>query len=366
MEHSTTVVVDQFGMRHGSRAESEDSMVGAESLMGFCELVRELGGDPSALLRHASIKQSTLETPGSKVSLGAATELLEESARRLGRSDFGLRLAEKQNGIDIPKPIDRLIANAPTLFDALQCLVSHFRSYTSALRLQFTRDRRRRSYLFSIEFQSDDFMCRRQITEQLLLLTVISKRDLTGGAARSGEVWFTHQRISPASAYAGRFAVPVKFGQPIDGVFYSEEDLRSAVVKRDARLFEAERQKQYPSDEPSVTSQVAQAIVRTLADECCTREQVAGLLGMHPRTLQRRLFTSGIKFEELRDQVRKKLAARYLARSDLSLLDIVNRLGYSEPAVLSRSCRRWFDATPTQLRTLLAREEQKRLQALDS
>ncbi|MBV1917529.1 MAG: helix-turn-helix domain-containing protein, partial [Sphingomonadaceae bacterium] len=34
----------------------------------------------------------------------------------------------------------------------------------------------------------------------------------------------------------------------------------------------------------------------------------------------------------------------------LSLTDIAGRLGYSELAVLSRSCRRWFGVPPRQLR----------------
>ncbi len=100
---------------------------------------------------------------------------------------------------------------------------------------------------------------------------------------------------------------------------------------------------------------VRQAIGQALAEAECTREHVAASLGLHPRTLQRRLREIGQSFEGLRDGVRRNLAVRYLARSDLPLNEIVDRLGYSEPAVFSRSCRRWFARTPSELRRSLSR-----------
>lgn len=102
-------------------------------------------------------------------------------------------------------------------------------------------------------------------------------------------------------------------------------------------------------------AQVAKAIGRSLEEGDCTREQVARSLGIHARTLQRRLCKVGLTFETLRDEARRTLAVRLLARRDLHISEIVGRLGYSAPAVLSRSCRRWFAATPREMRRHLAR-----------
>jgi AraC-like DNA-binding protein len=111
----------------------------------------------------------------------------------------------------------------------------------------------------------------------------------------------------------------------------------------------------FTAQPPGIEVQVRQAIARALAEADCTRERVAASLGIHSRTLQRRLFKVGLSFEAIRDEVRRNLAFRYLARGDLCFTEIVGRLGYSEPAVLSRSCRRWFAATPSELRRNLAR-----------
>ena len=81
--------------------------------------------------------------------------------------------------------------------------------------------------------------------------------------------------------------------------------------------------------------------------------QAAQLLGnMHPRTLQRRLREEGTSFEDIKDDVRRDAAARYLSQSDIPLTRVAALLGYSESSVLARSCKRWFDNSPRKVREM--------------
>jgi AraC-like DNA-binding protein len=45
---------------------------------------------------------------------------------------------------------------------------------------------------------------------------------------------------------------------------------------------------------------------------------------------------------------------RYLIQPDVPLTRVAELLGYSEASVLSRSCARWFSASPKQLRNELS------------
>jgi AraC-like DNA-binding protein len=85
----------------------------------------------------------------------------------------------------------------------------------------------------------------------------------------------------------------------------------------------------------------------------CTHNGVASMLGMHPRALQRRLRAEGESFEAIKDSVRREIALRYLKQSSLPLIRVARLLGYSETSALSRSCYRWFSASPRQLRDSL-------------
>ena len=84
-----------------------------------------------------------------------------------------------------------------------------------------------------------------------------------------------------------------------------------------------------------------------------TLEVVALQLGMHPRTLQRHLAAESTTFNEVIDEVRREMAERYLRDTSMALGHLSRQLGYAEQSVLTRSCRRWFGASPAAHRKLL-------------
>lgn len=111
------------------------------------------------------------------------------------------------------------------------------------------------------------------------------------------------------------------------------------------------------SDSATKVSARARAVInRCLADGNCTHEYVASVVGLHPRTLQRRLREEGTTFEEIKDGVRRDIALRCLRQRTIPLIRVAEILGYSETSVLSRSCFRWFARSPRQLRNQLERD----------
>jgi AraC-like DNA-binding protein len=62
------------------------------------------------------------------------------------------------------------------------------------------------------------------------------------------------------------------------------------------------------------------------------------------------LRAEGESFEAIKDSVRRQIALRYLRESSIPLIRVARLLGYSETSALSRSCYRWFSASPKQLR----------------
>jgi AraC-like DNA-binding protein len=105
----------------------------------------------------------------------------------------------------------------------------------------------------------------------------------------------------------------------------------------------------------SLSARVRVLITQHLVEGNCTCKHVAAALGLHPRTLQRRLRQESESFEAIKDSVRRDVALRYLQQPDISLVQVTEMLGYSETSVLSRSCLRWFSASPRRLRNDLIR-----------
>jgi AraC-like DNA-binding protein len=75
---------------------------------------------------------------------------------------------------------------------------------------------------------------------------------------------------------------------------------------------------------------------------------IAARLDMSPRTLNRRLDTWGLGFQEMLDEARFEYAQQLLANTRLSIADIATIVGYTDPAVLTRSFTRWAGVNPSE------------------
>lgn len=81
-----------------------------------------------------------------------------------------------------------------------------------------------------------------------------------------------------------------------------------------------------------------------------TLGEIARWIAVHPRTLQRALADEGLTFAEILDCVRRERARELVATTDLPFAEVSARLGFAEPAVLTRCARRWWGRTPSQMR----------------
>ncbi|HEX6245577.1 MAG TPA: helix-turn-helix domain-containing protein, partial [Polyangiales bacterium] len=168
------------------------------------------------------------------------------------------------------------------------------------------------------------------------------------------QVLFRHQPMSPRSTYRRYFGCDVRFDQRKDGVVFSQRDLLCPIVAPDARLYATTTSlidAQFTRVEPPMHAQVRGVILHALGSESCSNEQVASELHLHPRTLHRRLKDEGTSFHQIKDGFRRDAALYYLQRTKLDLTQVAHKLGYAEHSVLTRSCVRWFSASPSQVRS---------------
>jgi AraC-like DNA-binding protein len=95
---------------------------------------------------------------------------------------------------------------------------------------------------------------------------------------------------------------------------------------------------------------VRAAIWSLLGDGSPSLMQVAGVLRMPPRTLQRRLAAEGASFHGEIDAIRKAMAIAVLRDRSLAIEDVAFLLGYSDPSTFFRSFKRWTGTTPRHFR----------------
>ena len=337
-------------------ADTGAAVVRTDALRNFHQVVAGLGGDAEVLLAKSQIDSSALENRDAVVSYRMMVHLLERAASELKCPDFGMRLAAAQNGAKVLGPIEVVMANSNTLGDAFGYCAAHLEAYSSAVQICIERDPPNRRSFMRFEILLSRLPYQRQTVEQALLLTQHAAVDLTKGRAQAREVWFSHAPLLSRSAYRNCFGAAVRFGAPCNGLFFSDRDLECAISEPDPQLYEFATnyiESRFPAVRLTMSTRVRAIIARLLAANQCNNYQVASALGLHPRTLQRRLREEGECFESLKDSVRRDVALQYLIQPDVPLSRVAELLGYSEASVLSRSCARWFSATPKQLRNEL-------------
>lgn len=100
-----------------------------------------------------------------------------------------------------------------------------------------------------------------------------------------------------------------------------------------------------PDGGDSLTSQI-----RRLLGRDCRRwpdlDQVARQLHMSSQTLRRHLREEGGSFQQLKDHLRRDLAIYHLGRDELSIQNIAEQLGFSEPSAFHRAFKKWTSLTP--------------------
>lgn len=337
------------------------AMVRAASLRCFKEVVTSLGGDAAALLKTVGIEPSLLDRGGGEFPYKLQGELFEVAAAQLACPDFGMRLAAVQAAQGATKvlgPLDVAMRNSPTLGDAYRYCADHLHAYSNATQICFEKlpDDPRVFMLFEAFLVGG--IHQRQAVEQALALTQHGIHAISGGQARAREVWFTHEPLAPLSTYRAHFNATVRFSQSMNGLLFDEQDFELPLPDTDPQLYEMATSfidHRFPTSAMPLRTRVRINIARLLVEGNCTQEYVAAALGLHPRTLQRRLREEGESFEAIKDSVRRDVALRYLQQPDVSLVRVTEILGYSETSVLSRSCLRWFCASPRELRNGLTR-----------
>lgn len=331
------------------------SLVRAQALRGYPELVRDLGGDLTALLDWARIPAAALEQPQAFVPYGAVIRLLERSAAELHCPDFGLRLARCQD-IGILGPLAVAMRNCATMGEALACASRYIFVHSPAISFSVQPADQEGHLLVVFEILLDRSSTAVQVTELSVGLAARVVALLAEGRHRLRGVRFPHPRMAPIDCYREHFDAPVSFGCDCAALELAESDLALPIRSGSRELRELAEdylELHHASARTPFAVQVHRVVRRSLGTGASACVDVSSALALHPRTLQRRLREEGTSFEEVKDRARAELARGYLEQRELPLSQVTALLDYSEQSALTRSCKRWFGRAPRALRAEL-------------
>ena len=129
---------------------------------------------------------------------------------------------------------------------------------------------------------------------------------------------------------------------------FTQEDLEAPFMTADPNLFqglagELNRRVARLNAANAIEVEVRAAIHRALPTGNVSLDDVAKIIGIGGRTLQRRLNENGHSYGRILNDERQKLVKRLLADGKLSKAEIAHRVGYRDPNSLYRMFTRWQD-----------------------
>jgi len=333
------------------------AMIRSAGLRGFRHVVTELGGDPVALARRVRLDPLALDTDELLVDDVAVATVLELAAARLHRPDLGLLVSRHQD-IGLLGPLAVAIVNAPTVGDTLDATSRYMFVHAPSLSVRLAPDPYgvRGVSALVYEVAPGPLPAPRQVIDICLGFLDGLLRSVVGGPYGLRTVELSHEPLAPIGVYEEFFGVRVLTGRPAallripTSLVSRPLEGADPGIRRMALDF---LERQTPPDD-GLAPRVADALRQTLGTSAPELGDIASLLAVHPRTLQRTLARENTGFAQLLDSVRRERAHHYLTTTDLPLGQVAALLGLSEQSALSRSARRWWVTAPRDRRRAAA------------
>ncbi len=179
-------------------------------------------------------------------------------------------------------------------------------------------------------------------------------KELTGDELAIQTLSFPYAQPSYVKLYEERFQCSVTFGHSACELRFDASVLSQTLATHDAAtlkryLTSCQSIVETLDSEHLLTNQIKTIFYQT-AGCFPTIEQLAVEFGCSSRTLRRELVSHNTSYQALLTEVRVELAKELLLGTSMSIDDIGERLGYSDPANFRRAFKGWLSKTPAQFR----------------
>lgn len=335
-----------FGDMLGDMVDSSaPAMQRAASLMLLPGLLSELGTTLGDVLSGTGISADMLR-PDCFIPYATYLDILDRSARLTGRDDIGLLLGRRQT-LAALGPVGRVMRHAGTLREALNDFVSLQIGNSTGGSVYLIRADR--DLLLGYGIYDPAMHASPHIHDMVVAVGCNLLAELTGGSVEAAEILSSREAPSDLTPYVGLGRCPIRFGQSQTGLVLRTADLTLPLPDANRTLHDQTLAEFYPriAEAQSDTRGLVRHVLRELLlTGSSGMDEVAARLGMHPRSLRRKLRVQQATFEAIKDEVRHTIARELLALGAQDITDISITLDYSSASSFVHAFHRWTGTSP--------------------
>ncbi len=281
--------------------------------------------------------------------------LLAEGRRLTGRSDIGFEWGcrIKLNSHDI---LGYAMLSCPTLDHLLRLCSRYYRLVTPVFRMSYQRTGHHAEIIFrpALPVASETLNLMQEV---IVVSTHLQCKSLLQNPASVYDIYMSMEPPPHAARYRELAPARVHFGaSPLPEIRMATDtwSLDAALPLADAhavRMAEARcRALLQRYSEQGYWTEWVVMMLNEAEDSQPALEELAGLLGISARTLDRYLKKEESSFRDLAVQVRSERARKLLLEGVLPISQIAYRLGFTDVANFSRAFRRANGVSPSDFR----------------
>jgi AraC-like DNA-binding protein len=334
---------------HLKPPEEWTQRVGAFS--GLPGLIRELGGDPVAILAQAGLGIDAFDDPDDRVPFAAIGQVLHETARRTRCPHLGLLVGRMWSLTDIGLTGD-LIMNSRTVGEGLRSHVL-YQQMNSEGALAFLLERSGTVDLGYAVYHPH-VKATNLLHDAGTAAIFNCMRSLCGPGWLPTAVLLPHSKPADVTPYRQLFKVTPRFDAEFAAVRFADHWMKRPVDGADPQKLARALERCRDLEPGDLVQGVFRAMRVLLLHGNSSGDDLARMLSMHRRTLNRRLEAHGTTFRQVLDTVRFDVARQLLTDSQISLDDVADTLGYASVSPFMRSFQRWAGTTPARWRRAAA------------
>jgi len=327
--------------------------VAAGIAKGLLEFAVSKGATRKLLAERSGIAFEDLEDPDRRIPLARYASLMRTGAQLCKEPALALKFGE---AIDLAElSFVGLLCYAAESTDDAFVQLNRYARLMIDVPVEGNRDRFQNmrssggSWLVDARANPNDFP---ELTEATFARMVVRARafdDSDRGYLK--EVHFTHAEPAYRAEFDRIFRAPLYFGSDRNALLMNDSSTSNGILRPSRYAFR-------------ILSERADALLKHLDHAKTTRGQVEGLLvpilhrgeasvslvaarmGVSRQTLYRRLRAEGVRFDQLLDELRHRMALNYLDDKKVSANETAYLVGFSEPSAFSRAFKRWTGSSP--------------------
>lgn len=339
------------------RRDSDQSYIRTTELLGFCELVEGMGGDPDALLALAGLSAGPLHDIGGLMSCKRFFDLQEIAARELGHPSFALEWV-RATPSHFPNlgPLAYLGHFAADIREWADTGICYWRLHCNAFTVQLFEDIEGPDAIFRYR-HALPLLPLRQGVEHMVGNMVELTRVVGNRPDRNPNlVRFQHARPRDTSLHEAIFRCPLEFDADETEILFDKEILTYETngnllsTRKLLGYYVRSRLRAMPIYDQTMRETVELAVAGVIGTRRCNVQFVSESLGLTPKKLQRLLAAEGVSFSTILESARRSAAIRMVGHPGAPIASIASLLDYSSTPAFILAFKRWVNMSPMKYR----------------